>query len=58
MMDAWIGFARAGDPSPPGTESWPAYDERSRATMVFGPDTHVEHAPYDEERRAWVHTRR
>jgi para-nitrobenzyl esterase len=53
MMDAWIGFARRGDPSPPGAGAWPAYDDNARATMIFGPKTHVEHAPYEEERRTW-----
>ena len=56
MMDAWLAFARSGDPSGPdasGSPHWPAYDGSRRATMVFGRDTHVEDAPYDDERLLW-----
>ena len=58
MMDAWIAFARHGDPSTPDAGTWPAYDDQSRATMIFGPDTHVEPAPYEEERLAWERSAR
>ena len=61
MMDAWLAFARTGDPNHDGApEQWPAYDATRRATMVFGAQTHVEDAPHDEERRLWagVSTRR
>jgi len=53
MMDSWLAFARAGDPNNDGTPEWPSYDGDRRATMVFGPQTHVEDAPYDEERQLW-----
>jgi para-nitrobenzyl esterase len=47
MMDAWLAFARTGDPG------WPAYDSSRRATMVFGAESKVEDAPLDEERALW-----
>ncbi len=53
MMDSWVAFARGADPSHPGVGEWPAYDTGRRSTMVFGADTHVEDAPYEEERRFW-----
>ena len=53
MMDAWIAFAHHGDPSTPDGGEWPAFDVQSRATMLFGPHTRVEHAPYEQERLAW-----
>jgi len=53
MMDAWLSFARNGDPNADGTPQWPAYDGTRRSTMVFGPHTHIEDAPYDEERQLW-----
>ena len=53
MMDAWLAFARSGDPSTSATPHWPTYDGSRRATMVFGADTHVEDAPYDDERLLW-----
>jgi para-nitrobenzyl esterase len=35
MSDAWIAFARTGDPNTPELPDWPAYDATRRATMVF-----------------------
>jgi para-nitrobenzyl esterase len=47
MMDAWLAFARGGDPG------WPAYDAERRATQVFGPRCALEHDPRPDERRVW-----
>jgi len=52
MMDAWLAFARSGDPSTP-SDRWPRYTAADRPTCVFGEKTEVVHAPHDEERRAW-----
>ena len=53
MMDAWLAFARSGDPSTPAAGAWPAYSAATRATRIFGSETNMAAAPYDEERRAW-----
>jgi para-nitrobenzyl esterase len=53
MMDAWIGFARSGNPSHDGIPTWPTYDEATRSTMVFGRATHLEDAPMEPERALW-----
>jgi para-nitrobenzyl esterase len=54
MQDAWIAFARTGDPSTPGLE-WPAYEAGRRATMVFGTkESVIEDAPLETERRYWA----
>lgn len=53
MMDAWIAFARTGNPSTPRLGDWPRYDARRRATMRLGPVVEVVEAPYEEERAAW-----
>jgi para-nitrobenzyl esterase len=54
MMEAWIAFARSGDPSNALTGSWPRYDAATRATMMLGAgDPHVANAPNDERRAAW-----
>jgi para-nitrobenzyl esterase len=58
MMDSWIAFAHTGDPRHADLPQWPAYDADRRATMVFGPDVHVEDAPYDGERAIWSGTER
>jgi para-nitrobenzyl esterase len=53
MMDAWLAFARTGDPASGDLPDWPAYDEERRATLVFDRQVELRHAPFDEERRAW-----
>jgi para-nitrobenzyl esterase len=53
MGDAWVAFARTGNPNHAGIPDWPTYDASRRATMEFGPHTLVQDAPYDEERRVW-----
>lgn len=51
MQDAWLAFARTGNPSCESIGTWPPYGER-RVTILLGEDCHIEEAPYDEERRA------
>jgi para-nitrobenzyl esterase len=53
MQEAWISFARNGDPNLSGVPTWPAYDTTDRATMDFGPTRRVVTDPYDRERRLW-----
>ena len=53
MMDAWIAFARTGDPSHPGVGEWPAYSTDNRHTMIFGRRCGVQRAPFEQERAAW-----
>lgn len=35
MSDAWIAFARTGNPATPTLPAWPRYDAKRRATMIF-----------------------
>jgi para-nitrobenzyl esterase len=53
MQDAWLAFARDGDPSCASLGAWSGYNEARRATMLFGENSSVADAPFDEERRAW-----
>ena len=53
MQDAWLAFARSGDPTCESVGTWKAYDETHRATMVFNATTKLEDAPRDQERSAW-----
>lgn len=53
MMDAWIAFARTGDPSHDGIGDWPAYERDGRQTMVFGDECGAQPAPFEEERAVW-----
>jgi para-nitrobenzyl esterase len=52
IQDAWMAFARKGDPSCPGLAQWPEYS-RKRKTMILGERCYVEEAPLEEERAAW-----
>ncbi len=35
MQDAWIAFARAGDPSHPGLPAWPRFGQATREVMLL-----------------------
>lgn len=47
MARAWIAFAKSGNPG------WPAYDVRTRPTMVFDLQSRVENDPFGAERKIW-----
>jgi para-nitrobenzyl esterase len=51
MSSAWISFARTGNPSTEALPTWPAYDLKNRATMVFDIESHVLQDPYQKIRR-------
>lgn len=53
MMDAWISFARTGNPNHTGIPEWPKYDMKTRSTMIFGNEIIVEEDPYSEARKSW-----
>jgi len=52
LQQAWVNFARTGDPSQPGL-SWRKYDTRTRSTMQLGATSGIVDDPYSEERRLW-----
>jgi para-nitrobenzyl esterase len=54
VLEAWIAFAKSGDPNHPGLPNWPAYRDDSRATLVFDGTTAVEDDPMAEERSIWA----
>jgi para-nitrobenzyl esterase len=53
VSEAWLAFARTGDPNHPGLPAWPTYDTERRATMLFDVDCRVTDDPDAEERLAW-----
>jgi para-nitrobenzyl esterase len=53
MQQAWLSFARHGNPSHEALGNWPAWDPTDRATMVFGRDSAVVDGPRNEELTVW-----
>jgi para-nitrobenzyl esterase len=53
IQDAWIAFARTGDPRHAGLDQWPGYESGRRATMLLDAACRMENAPLEEERRFW-----
>jgi para-nitrobenzyl esterase len=52
VSDAWIAFARTGDPNTPGLPPWPAFNAQDRPTMVFNDTSTVVNDPIRAERLA------
>ncbi len=52
MQDAWVAFARTGDPSASAIGEWPPYDE-SRSTQLIGELCEVQADPWGKERAVW-----
>jgi para-nitrobenzyl esterase len=53
MSTAWAAFARHGDPNHERLPHWPAFDARSRSTMLFDVPSRLEHDPSSAERLVW-----
>jgi len=54
MSEAWIAFARTGNPNHPGIPEWPRYSTAGRPTMIFDERCRVENDPFGAERAAWT----
>jgi para-nitrobenzyl esterase len=53
MQEAWVAFARTGDPSHPGLGPWLPYHPEARPTQLLGARCELVNAPLEEERRFW-----
>jgi para-nitrobenzyl esterase len=51
--DAWIQFARSGNPNHKRLPKWPAYTTEQRATMVLDTTCKVVNDPGTEGRKLW-----
>ena len=51
MAEAWLAFARSGDPNTDDLPRWPTYDADKRATMVFDLQSRVENDPWSGVRK-------
>jgi para-nitrobenzyl esterase len=52
VSEAWINFARSGDPNHPGLPRWPAFTADQGAVMTFDNKCEVKNAPDRAERQA------
>jgi len=57
MSEAWVAFARTGNPNHRGIPQWAAWDPRRWTTMVFDRETAAVDDPWGEERRAMAAAR-
>jgi len=53
VCNAWIAFARNGNPNHPGIPEWQLYTAQNRATMMLDVPCRVEVNPYCKELDAW-----
>jgi para-nitrobenzyl esterase len=51
MADAWLAFARTGNPNHKGLPKWPEFTAAQCPTMIFDNNCVVENAPDAEQRR-------
>ncbi len=60
VSNAWIAFARTGNPNTPKLPAWPRYEPRLRPTMVFNDECTVANDPIGEQRavmfKAWKYS--
>jgi para-nitrobenzyl esterase len=55
LSSSWVAFAKTGNPNNSRVPQWPTFDEKTRATMIFGTPTHLENDPRSEIRNFWDH---
>src|SRR5262249_14334300 len=50
VCDAWVAFARTGNPATTALPKWPAYDIKQRATLIIDNESRVVEDPIREKR--------
>ena len=54
LASAWIALAKTGNPDNEHIPHWPAYDAKTRATMIFDANTRVVNDPRSAIRKYWT----
>jgi para-nitrobenzyl esterase len=57
ISEAWVAFARTGNPNHRGIPQWNAWNPTDWPTMVFNRETKAVNDPWGEERRALAKVR-
>jgi para-nitrobenzyl esterase len=53
LSSAWVAFAKTGNPNTQKLPQWPAFDARTRATLIFDTPTRLENDPRADIRKFW-----
>jgi len=53
MMNAWVSFAKTGNPNHTGIPIWPSYDIEKRNTIIFDKNIELWDDPLSKEREMW-----
>jgi para-nitrobenzyl esterase len=51
VSESYIAFARTGNPNNKHVPTWPTFDLKNRATMIFDDTVRVQNDPRGDERR-------
>lgn len=54
MSEAWLAFARTGNPNHSGLPAWPEYNDKDRPVMVFDLTPQVVNDPHGPQRKLFL----
>ncbi len=54
MSDAWLAFAKTGNPATAALPTWPPYEKKKRATMIFDATSKIVNDPDAEIRKIYA----
>ena len=54
MQQAWVNFARTGNPNAAGKEDWKKYEPDTRTTLIYDKKGYICQDPKSTQRQAWA----